>query len=567
MAALFDIRHVPFSRHGRFLTLSTMKVDGEAALWLRSVKGGDERPSLGRIARLAFADENGQPAEPRATLSPHRLDIAIGTEGYVTFAIGEGERLHISGTRCSVRFAVTGSRYNYAFRAPDGTECVVSASENLKLVPRAQSGTLTVEGRWRRDRSEDIAITLSGEHFEATLDLAERTIPDASHGTAETALASARLEFESWFARAGSPLAGQEEAHRLAAYILWANTVPAMGLLTRPAIYMSKNHMINIWSWDNAFSALGVAGIDPQLAFDQFAALFDHQDESGLLPDYINDREALFAFTKPPVHGWAILAILRQHPDFLDAAKTAYLRNAIGKQIGYWLTHARSSGDHLPAYFHGNDSGWDNATFFERGGPVVSPDLATFLILATDAMAKLDPGHADDWRVQGETLLNQLIGTLWTGERIIARHPQDWDTPLPGNSLIQFMPMLLGKRLPQDIRAKLVENLKAGAFLTQWGLATESPTSPFYEDDGYWRGPIWAPTTALIIEGLLAQGENDYALEIARRFCTLAAHGGMAENFDARSGNGLRDRAFAWTSAVYLYCTALCQSQVGGKQA
>ena len=26
----------------------------------------------------------------------------------------------------------------------------------------------------------------------------------------------------------------------------------------------------------------------------------------------------------------------------------------------------------------------------------------------------------------------------------------------------------------------------------------------------------------------------------------------MAENFDARSGVGLRDRAFAWTSAVYI---------------
>lgn len=26
----------------------------------------------------------------------------------------------------------------------------------------------------------------------------------------------------------------------------------------------------------------------------------------------------------------------------------------------------------------------------------------------------------------------------------------------------------------------------------------------------------------------------------------------MAENFEARSGVGLRDRAFAWTSAVYI---------------
>ena len=30
----------------------------------------------------------------------------------------------------------------------------------------------------------------------------------------------------------------------------------------------------------------------------------------------------------------------------------------------------------------------------------------------------------------------------------------------------------------------------------------------------------------------------------------------MAENFDALAGAGLRDRAFAWTSAVYLIISA-----------
>lgn len=567
MPTLFDIGHVPFSRHGRFLTISTMNLDGETALWLRSVKGGDERPSLGRLARIDFLDANGLPAKISANLSPHRLDVAVGTQGHVTFAIGEGECLHMSGRNCSLRYSVTGSRYNYAFRSTDGTHCVVSASENLKLVPRVQEGELVVEGSWKRDRSENIAITFSGTKFEATLDLAERTIPAPSHGTVEAALASAQQEFQSWLAKAGSPPLGQEEVHQLAAYILWANTVPAFGLLTRPAIYMSKNHMINIWSWDNAFSALGVAGIDPELAFDQFAALFDHQDESGLLPDYVNDREALFAFTKPPVHGWALQVILRMHPDFLDTAKTDYLRIALSKQIEYWLNHTRSGEEQLPTYFHGNDSGWDNATFFEHGGPVVSPDLATFLILATDAMALLEPEQAATWRAKGQALLTQLIETLWNGERFIARHLAQWDTPLPGNSLISFMPMLLGGRLPDDIGRKLVEGFKGSDFLTHWGLATESPSSPYYEDDGYWRGPIWAPTTALLIEGLLAQGETAYALDIARRFCTLTAQGGMAENFDAKTGRGLRDRAFAWTSAVYLYCVALCQSQVGGTQA
>ena len=98
--------------------------------------------------------------------------------------------------------------------------------------------------------------------------------------------------------------------------------------------------------------------------------------------------------------------------------------------------------------------------------------------------------------------------------------------------------------------------LAEGGFVTEWGPATESPKSPLYEDDGYWRGPIWAPTTLLLWDGLRRQGEVALAREIAEKFCSLAAKNGMAENFDARSGRGLRDRAFAWTSAVYILLSA-----------
>ena len=45
---MFDFAHIPFSRFGRFLTISQM--DGQ--VWLRLVKGGDLRPSLGRLCRI-----------------------------------------------------------------------------------------------------------------------------------------------------------------------------------------------------------------------------------------------------------------------------------------------------------------------------------------------------------------------------------------------------------------------------------------------------------------------------------------------------------------------------------
>ncbi len=57
-------------------------------------------------------------------------------------------------------------------------------------------------------------------------------------------------------------------------------------------------------------------------------------------------------------------------------------------------------------------------------------------------------------------------------------------------------------------------------------------------------------------DGLRKQWEVELARAIAEKFCSLAAKSGMAENFDARSGRGLRDRAFAWISAVHTLLAA-----------
>jgi hypothetical protein len=56
----------------------------------------------------------------------------------------------------------------------------------------------------------------------------------------------------------------------------------------------------------------------------------------------------------------------------------------------------------------------------------------------------------------------------------------------------------------------------------------------------------------IIVDGLAAAGEVAFARELARRFCDMAARSGMAENFDAVTGEGLRDRAYTWTSSVFL---------------
>lgn len=123
-----------------------------------------------------------------------------------------------------------------------------------------------------------------------------------------------------------------------------------------------------------------------------------------------------------------------------------------------------------------------------------------------------------------------------------------------GTSLLNVMPLVLGKRLPDTIAEALATRIRT--HLTEHGLATEPTSSAHYEDDGYWRGPIWAPSTALIEDGLRASGFADLADAVSARFRALCERSGFAENFDARTGAGLRDRAYTWTAAVYLILAA-----------
>ncbi len=53
-----------------------------------------------------------------------------------------------------------------------------------------------------------------------------------------------------------------------------------------------------------------------------------------------------------------------------------------------------------------------------------------------------------------------------------------------------------------------------------------------------------------------ASGFTDLADAVSARFRALCERSRFAENFDARTGAGLRDRAYTWTAAIYLMLAA-----------
>jgi putative isomerase len=421
----------------------------------------------------------------------------------------------------------------------------------------ALQGTLESDGYWTGDSENRVAssidVTSSDEGvFDVVIDEFQSTWRASPRLLFSDCKTQAREELEAWLRKVPNGPEQYVSTTRMAGYYEWASVVSPCGHIKRDVMFMSKHMMANIWCWDNCFNAIAMAAPQPELAMGQLLAFVDHQDEHGAYPDVYNDSWMLFNYCKPPIHGWTLFEMLKRKPDLpLEFLNMMY--SSLSRWTRWWLDNRRLAGQKLPFYLHGNDSGWDNGTLFDKGTPLLSPDAAAFLVVQLDALADLCEMFGKEegvpWRRYADEIQEALMNELWDGHRFVGKHAIT-GAFVESNSLLSYMPLLLGKRLNKDVAAKVMTGLED--HLTEWGLATEVPGSPKYEPDGYWRGPIWAPSTYLIVAGLDRCGYGDLGDDIARRFCNLCAKSGFAENFNAITGEPLRDPAYTWTSSVFL---------------
>lgn len=557
---LFSLSDIPFSYYGAWFDISPITAQGvtgpdlhlvshqtgmHPVLALRPLHAGDRastrtQATPGKLSWISEAD------------SRMRIDLVFETPDTVRIR-GVGLDVQVA----SYTEPLTPFSGNYLYRDPIDGACVFTSYETgRRYRVTTVSGALCISGDQALGVAErTVATAGEGQPWEVAIEEYESSrAPYRPSGGFEEAAQAAVSAFRAFADRVAPWRTEHTPAAELAAYVLWSATVRPSGFLGRPAVLMSKHWMDKVWSWDHCFNALALAGGDPGLAWDQFQIVFDHQDPAGALPDSVAHSEVLYNYVKPPIHGWA-LGLLRARlsapPPDAELAR-AYRRLELWTE--YWLDHRRVPRSELAHYQHGNDSGWDNATTFDRQRLVQSADLAAFLVLQMRELAHLaplvgKPEAARRWAEGADRMLAAMIGELWDGERFAARSVED-GTRRATSSLLDLMPIVLGDLLPEAVHIPLARHIRE--HLTDHGLATELPSSPHYQADGYWRGPVWAPSTALVENGLRRAGHTALADEVSHRFRTLCENSGFAENFDARTGAGQRDRAYTWTAGCYL---------------
>ncbi len=555
-ALSFDVREIPFSRRGSWLDISPVVALHTVRDDLHLVTHQTGMHAVLRLVperegKRLDVDFDASPSAVAWTESGRPLIRAV-FEGLDTIRLrGEGADLRVADA-AEVLTPFTGT---YLFRDPiDGSAVFTSYESGRRYRITALQGDLRVEGSEVLGTSARAVVAVGSRS--AGWEVAIEEFGTARHPYQATTsfddlIAIAATEFAEFADDVAGWRNDSTPAAELAAYVLWSATVSPRGFLQRESVLMSKHWMDKVWSWDHCFNALALSQGDPRFAIDQFLTPFDHQDASGALPDSVTHSEILYNFVKPPIHGWA-LAKLREQIE-LDRGTLLEIQSRLRAWTDFWLDFRRVPGHVLPHYQHGNDSGWDNSTTFDDDRVIESPDLAAFLLVQLDGLIALTEElgleGAAAWRGQREELAAALLSELWNGDAFIARSAVGRRVSKTG-SLLNLLPIVAGRSLPAEVTDLLAADIER--HLTPFGPATQLIDSAEYAADGYWRGPIWAPSTVLVEDGLRVSGHVGLADEVSRRFRLLCETSGFAENFDALSGTGLRDRAYTWTASAYL---------------
>ncbi len=544
---LINIKHIPFSRYGCYVGIT----EEENRLIVYNARLRFEKCPTFEIIFL----KNGNTINFTTTTTPVSCDIA-SEYGTAKIYMKDDNSFVICSEGIDVSINQISPGLCYGTEYSENTFRSISVEQNTYTLFHLFKGTAILstleEGSIERRKltvgcvEQEIVILVKMDKTEPQIFTDEIDI--------NKDLQDIQEEWIKFFTMITEHYLAEDNYTKITWYNLWSSFARARDVYHYDTMLMSKKFMSSVWSWDHCFNALAVCKMDPTMALQQFLAPFVLQDKNGALPDMWNpDYDIVFGVTKPPIHGWCFSKLMDNYSYSNDILEKVY--DYLERWTNWWFNYRDSDHDGIPDYPQGCDCGWDNSTIFDNGYYVEAPDLCAFLVLQMKCLAKIAGKIGKDdsvWNKKADELLKKLYDHSWCEGRFVAKasgsHRFD---PNPTGMLV-LMPIILGEHLDKEKLERLVEILQ-NDFLTEHGVATESYKSSLYIDDGYWRGPIWAPTTYLIVEGLRNGGYTQLAERIGKSFCNMArnrAHGNY-ENFDALTGVGLKAPGYTWTASVY----------------
>lgn len=358
------------------------------------------------------------------------------------------------------------------------------------------------------------------------------------------------------------------------------------GFLRHDGLFPSYNYkwFHGFWAWDSWKHAVSTAIFNPVLAQDQIRAMYDFQDEFGMIADCVYRDTIIeqhnWRNTKPPLSVWAILKVFEASQD------TSFLEEmlpALEKYHQWWYRFRDHDQNGLCEYGSTDgsliaakwESGMDNAVRFDSSALVKnmegawsltqeSVDLNAYLcfektqlstiykILGMEAEARQFMVDADrlKQRIQQEFFNDSLNWffdiDLESKQHIEIAGAEGW------------IPLFTRTATPAQAAKMLHVLLDTSKFATYIPFPILSADHPkFKPDGGYWRGPVWLDHSYFAIQSLMNYGLNEEAKKYTDQLINNLegfkdTSDPIFENYHPLTGKGLESKHFSWSAAHLL---------------
>ena len=538
----FDLRSAPFSKKGSFLCI--LEDSEERCLYLsitRSPINMIERKNLVKITPVL--DGNALPYEYEAT--PGKLTIKT-FRGCAEFCFASEKQLRVRGAGFGLRLGFRTRMFENMSPKEDGAmEMAYSMLGKLLFVPL--KGSLWSGAKWIPAKAmvEDFNMELlpsveTGEFETAIHEYYSNGMRDKSYAPFDDCAAAVEREFAEFYNNfpvavgATAPLPAYAGMAKLAVWTIWTHTIHPGGNIKNPVVFMSRTYLVRAYGWQQGYQTMARRG-NMREAWELLLTMFDYQDSAGQLPDSVGEYGISYRVSKPIIQGFALKYLLSEGgADEITADDCVALYGKLSRFTDWWLTKRDHEKSGIPKYYHPDESGWDDASVFRKGVPLIACDLLAWLALAAEACSDLagKAGMRDEaakWEAESKRLIDILVNELWNGSQFVCRVAETGEI-VEEDSAVALQPIILGNRLPSYIVDAIAAQLEDGnGFMTRGGVVSEKlDSSEFTLRGGFMRGNIVAPMQLLLALGLKNAGKGELAREIAKRYCGLVCEKGFA---------------------------------------
>ncbi|MBS2212899.1 hypothetical protein KEM09_15885 [Carboxylicivirga mesophila] len=346
----------------------------------------------------------------------------------------------------------------------------------------------------------------------------------------------------------------------------------------------AASYFQGLWAWDSWKHAVAIAPFEGELAKDQIRAMYDYQNEEGMIADcFFRDLDiegVNWRNTKAPLSAWCIYEVYEQTQD-LEFLKELYPK--LLKYHEWWYINRDHDQNGLCEYGSTDgtriaaawESGMDNAVRFDdaiimenKPGAFSlnqeSVDLNAYLAQEKRYIQQIagilkDDETAEKYAREAEQLNNQIQEVMYCSEdgfyydvemksqeKIRIQGPEGW-APLYNK--------VATSEQAQQIKEVIMDKER---FNTPMPFPTLSAAhEKFNPEKGYWRGPVWLDQAYFAIVGLNNYGFEAEARQMAQKMVESAK--GLAftqepirENYHPITKEGLNAEHFSWSAAHIL---------------